>query len=315
MSNHVVTPISPNPFIVGKPVRNRAMFFGREAEFESVRRSFTGIEAKSLFVLCGERQSGKTSILLQILDGRLGPGFLPVLIDMSSMTIESEMDFLGKIAEGIGMRLDQTGESVPSTEMIDGSNPAASFHKFVGKVLKANPERKITLLFDEYEVFEDKIDAGILTEDTLFTLSSLMENHTISLVFTGSVGLEERKRDYWKIFLARSISRRIGHLDPADAERLITEPVKDRVHYQDGVVDAIYRVAEGQPFQIQAICRNLVELLNQKQSSQASLEMVDEAVALMARIPARRLPLWAGAIGVAVVLVIIGILAVKLRGS
>ena len=78
------------------------MFFGREAEFELVRKRFTETEAMGgLLVFCGERRSGKTSILFQILDGRLGPDFLPVLIDMQSMAIESELDFLSKIATAV----------------------------------------------------------------------------------------------------------------------------------------------------------------------------------------------------------------------
>jgi len=33
-------PILPNPYIVGYPVRDPAMFFGRETEFELVRKRF-----------------------------------------------------------------------------------------------------------------------------------------------------------------------------------------------------------------------------------------------------------------------------------
>src|SRR5262245_15548204 len=88
------TPINPNPYIVGNPVRNPAMFFGREAEFELVRKRFSQSEMGLLLVFCGERRSGKTSILFQIMDGRLGAGFIPVLIDMQSMAIESEVAFL-----------------------------------------------------------------------------------------------------------------------------------------------------------------------------------------------------------------------------
>ena len=55
------TPISPNPYIVGNPVRDRAMFFGREAEFELVRRRFQDSKHGGLLVFCGERRSGKTS--------------------------------------------------------------------------------------------------------------------------------------------------------------------------------------------------------------------------------------------------------------
>jgi hypothetical protein len=64
-------PIHPNPYIVGNPVRGRAMFFGREAEFELVQRRFQNAEHGALLVFCGERRSGKTSILFQILERRL----------------------------------------------------------------------------------------------------------------------------------------------------------------------------------------------------------------------------------------------------
>src|SRR6185436_19714258 len=88
------TPIAPNPFIVGNPVRDRAMFFGRETEFELVRKRFQDSNHGGLLVFCGERRSGKTSILFQILDKRLGPDFIAVLIDMQSMAVGSEIEFL-----------------------------------------------------------------------------------------------------------------------------------------------------------------------------------------------------------------------------
>ena len=92
-------PIRPNPYIVGNPVRGGAMFFGREAEFRLVRERFQHAERGGLFVFCGERRSGKTSILFQILDRRLGTEFIPVLIDMQSMAVGSESEFLGRLCE------------------------------------------------------------------------------------------------------------------------------------------------------------------------------------------------------------------------
>ena len=148
----------------------------------------------------------------------------------------------------------------------------------MGKVLRANPDRKLILLFDEYELFENKIEAGVLTEDTLFILSNLLENHSVFLIFTGSLSLEERKQDYWKIFLGKSIFRQISYLEYADAERLITEPVKGRVVYEDGVVDRIYRLSAGQPFYTQAICQNLVDLLNESHTYNVQKDMVEEVV-------------------------------------
>ena len=90
-------PISPNPFIVGNPVRDASMFFGRKVEFELARKRFKDAEGGQLLVFCGERRSGKTSILYQIAQGRLGSEYLPVLIDMQSMAIE-ESGLLTRVA-------------------------------------------------------------------------------------------------------------------------------------------------------------------------------------------------------------------------
>jgi hypothetical protein len=272
------------------------MFFGREADFDLVRKRFTDTKAKGgLLVFCGERRSGKTSILFQILDGRLGPEFLPVLIDMQSMAIESELDFLSKIAEEIVTRLEWEGHPVDSGELISGSNPAAAFHKFVGKILKVNPSRKLILLFDEYELFENKIDTGALTEDTLFILSNLMENHSVFLIFTGSLSLDRRRHDYWKIFLGKSIYRQISYLEHADATRLITEPVAGRVSYEPDVVEAIYRLTAGQPFYTQAVCQNLVDHLNEDRINTATSHMVDDVVTGIVQNPfPQMIFLWEG---------------------
>src|SRR5215510_4755552 len=127
------TPISPNPFIVGNPVRDRHMFFGREAEFELVRRRFETSHG-GLLVFCGERRSGKTSILFQILDRRLGPDFIPVLIDMQSMAVPSEVEFLEELSTKILEALKGETASVEPPEFSAGSNLSATFGKFVDHV-------------------------------------------------------------------------------------------------------------------------------------------------------------------------------------
>jgi len=270
------TPISPNPYIVGNPVRDRSMFFGREAEFELVRRRFQTSHG-GLLVFCGERRSGKTSILFQILDRRLGPDFVPVLVDMQSMAITDEVDFLSKVAEEISDALGEAAAGISPPDFHSGSSRPAIFQKFVHDVLRALPGRKLVLLFDEYELFENKIDAGVLSPDVLHILASLMENKPVFLVFTGSQHLERRQRDYWRI-LGASAYKRISYLERDDALNLIRKPVEGVVTYGDGAVEAIYRLTSGQAFYTQAICQHLVDLLNDQQSHMASREHVFQVV-------------------------------------
>lgn len=267
-------PIRPNPYIVGNPVRGRSMFFGRETEFELVRKRFQDSSHGGLLVFCGERRSGKTSILFQILDRRLGPDFIPVLVDMQSMAITNEADFLGKIAAEIAQALgpDTTG-ALP--DFGSTSNQSAAFQNFVARVKREFPDRKLILLFDEYELFENKIEAGTLSEDALHVLANLMESQSIFMIFTGSQHLEARRHDYWKI-LGKSIYKRISYLERQDALDLIQKPLKNLVHYAPQTVDDIYRLTAGQPFYTQAVCQNLVDWLNENRSYEVSRETVAE---------------------------------------
>ena len=271
------TPISPNPYIVGNPVRDRSMFFGRDAEFELVRRRFQESTRGGLLVFCGERRSGKTSILFQIQDQRLGPEFIPVLNDMQSMAVGNEIEFLTRISEEVLAALGPEANGVALPEFTSDSNHSAKFHKFVRDVLRAQPGKKLILLFDEYELFENKIDAGQLSQDILHILANLMETEPVFLVFTGSQHLEQRRRDYWNI-LGKSIYRTISFLDRDDAVNLIRKPVGDRIRYAEGAVELIYRLTAGQPFYTQAVCQNLVDHLNDLGTDHATREAVMEVV-------------------------------------
>lgn len=288
------SPIAPNPFIVGNPIRDPSMFFGRQEEFEIVRSRFQESDHGGLLIFCGERRSGKTSILYQILQGRLGPAFIPVLIDMQSMAIQDEADFLQKIAREIGQRLDPEGTKIEIPDFAASRDAAAAFHEFVDRVLRRDPDRKPILLFDEYELLETKIDAGILRPDVLHILSHLMEHYSVFMVFTGSEHLEQRRRDYWR-FLGRALHKRISYLSRRDATSLITSPVEGQVDYDDRVLERILRLTAGQPFYTQGICQVLVDTLNEKKTNHATIEILDEVVEHLVENPfPQMLFLWDG---------------------
>ncbi len=269
--------ISPNPYIVGNPVRGRTMFFGREAEFNLVRKRFEHSDQGGLFVFCGERRSGKTSILFQILDLRLGPAFIPVLIDMQSMAIGSEAEFLARLSEEILAAMGQAERVVTPPDFAQEPNRSAAFQRFVQACLRAQPGRKLILLFDEYELFENKIESGLLAEDVLYVLAGLMERASVFMIFTGSQYLEQRRREYWKI-LGKSIYKTVSYLERDDAVSLIRQPVEGRASYDDGAVEAIIRLTAGQPFYTQAICQGLVDQLNDRQTRQVEAPLVAEIV-------------------------------------
>lgn len=275
--------IEPNPYIVGNPIRQPQMFFGREDDFNYVRKKLEGAAQGLVIVFCGERRTGKSSILYQIQNGRLGTRFVPVFIDMQEMIIESDGEFFQRlarlIAESVHRYLgpestlefpfhSQSGtprydsKRYPFTQV--GTNPFDLFREFINEVLRMIGDRRLILLVDEYELLETKVENKKLNREIFAFLAGLIDSHDqLSFIFTGSKKIEQRDRRYWREMLRRSLFRKVGYLSQRDTLRLTTEPVRDQVVYGRGVVQRIYRLTAGQPFYTQVICQNVIDYLNE----------------------------------------------------
>jgi len=252
----------PNPYIAGNPIRSKKMFFGRRNDFEFIRAKLATGQTGLVIIFAGERRSGKTSILFQILNGELGEGFVPVLLDMQAMTVDSEAEFFEKIASEINLALGEQLEPTPTT--FREGNPTRTFERFIAQTMEAMDGKALLLLFDEYELIEAKINAGVLRPDIITFFDGLLEAYIrLSLIFTGSRHLEQRSPSYWYTLMGKSLYRRISFLSERDALRLITEPVREQVVYPRGILKRIVRLTAGQPFYTQVVCQNLVDRLNE----------------------------------------------------
>lgn len=262
------TPIGRNPYVVGNPIRSQAMFFGREDDFQYVARKLEGTPQGLVIVFCGERRTGKSSILYQMAGGRLGEAFTPVFIDMQEMLVRSDGEFFNRVARLIGEAAARQTPTLPppaATDFTTEPNPYDRFREFIGAALNHIGDRQMVWLVDEYELFETKVEDGRLSRDLLPFLASLLDRYErLSFVFTGSRRLEDRDRRFWRDLLRRSLFRKVSYLTPNDTRRLITEPVKDCVVYGRGVVDALVRLTAGQPFYTQVLCQNIVDFLNEQ---------------------------------------------------
>ncbi|HXG67904.1 MAG TPA: two-component regulator propeller domain-containing protein [Blastocatellia bacterium] len=294
-------PIEPNPYIVGNPIRTEKMFYGREDDFRYVRTKLEGVNQGVVIVFCGERRAGKSSILYQVLNGRLGDRFIPVFVDMQEMVIANDAEFFARISrliceaiaradrqarmdDSLGRGLSAPGAVISAASQVggapvvtaqtvappvspphfDGSNPYPVFLDFLDETLAAIGDRTLLILMDEYELMESKVDEGKLSPELFTFLAGLMDNkERLALIFTGSRRLEERDRKYWRELLRRSLFRKISYLSGNDTVRLITEPVAGKVVYGRGVVEMICRLTAGQPFYTQVICQNAVDYMNE----------------------------------------------------
>lgn len=270
-----------NPYIVGNPIEDRRMFFGRQDDFAYIQKKVTGDKKGGMLVLCGTRRSGKTSILFQIKGGRLGEDFIPVLIDMQSMTVQSDGEFLAKLAAEIVTAIGDSDISYQRDFCAKADvNPFSAFQDLISKISMVLRGRKLILLFDEYELFETHIDKGRFSTDILNLFANWMEHKEgVFIVFTGSDKLEMRNSHCWESFLGKALHRRISFLSKTDTLRLINEPMRDVVHYDEGVAEEIYKLTAGQPFYTQVLCQSIVDHLNEMHKYDVTIEDVQEVVA------------------------------------
>ena len=275
----------PNPYIVGNPIKSGDMFYGRQEEFLFTKRKIEAGDKSYVIVFCGERRSGKTSILFQILSGKLGERFLPILIDMQTMAgLENDGDFFEEFAQEIcrtlkdpRLRIDDYNFHVPN------ESPYKCFRGLLDKIFSLYPDKHLVLMIDEYEMIEEKFDEGSLSPDVITFFAGLLESERhISFVFTGSRHLEQRRHiEYWRVLFGKSLYRRVSFLSREDTIRLITEPVRNQVTFADGIVEAIYQLTAGQPFYTQVVCQNLLDHLNECKKNHvetADLAVVTEGI-------------------------------------
>lgn len=264
-----------NPYIVGNPIKTADMFFGRQDDFDFIKRKLETGEKSYIIVLCGERRSGKTSILFQILSGRLGEDFIPILVDMQTMAgLKNEREFFEKFAQETLKYIRQKIDINEYFKSQDSSFKA--FAAFLDAIHKQNQGKHILFLIDEYELIEAKINEGSLNENFIPFLAGLLEGEQlISFIFTGSTKLEERKAKMWQLLFAKSLFRNVSYLSRDDTLRLIQEPVFGNINFDLVVLNVIYRLTSGQPFYTQVVCQNIVDYVNQKQQTTIQEEDLD----------------------------------------
>jgi ligand-binding sensor domain-containing protein/AAA+ ATPase superfamily predicted ATPase len=263
--------IEPNPYIVGNPIRTEKMFYGREDDFRYVQTKLEGASQGVVIVFCGERRVGKSSILFQVMNGRLGERFVPVFVDMQEMVITSDAEFFARISRLIVESLARKNMTMVAPRF-DTGNPYHIFLDFLDEVLAAIKDRTLLILLDEYELMESKVDDGKLSQELFTYLAGLMDNkERLAFIFTGSRRLEERDKKYWRDLLRRSLFRKVGFLSGKDTLRLIIDPVENRVVYGRGAIEAICRLTAGQPFYTQVTCQNIVDYMNEHEQNWITL--------------------------------------------
>lgn len=281
--------LGANPYVTAGPVRDPALFVGREAELEALRgellRPVEGVEAgAALVVLWGSRQIGKTSILTQIESGALGDGVLPVFVDLAACPRPRGSAGVWRLfAQAVVERLRAAGRPVAAAEsLLPGErerSPNELFRRFLQAAVGAAKPARLLLLVDHYEQLERWVHAGHIGVEVIDGLGGILDaNLPVSLLFAGGWRMDQRDPEMWGRLGLRAVHRAVSFLPPAAAERLVREPLAGAVDLEADVMPAILRATACHPFLVQAVCRALFDRLRDAGASRCTAEDLEQAL-------------------------------------
>jgi hypothetical protein len=263
-----------NPYTVGTPLKGDALlFFGREDAFDFIDKNILASGDHHTIVCHGLRRTGKTSLLYHIeYRGFADKRLVPINIDMQG--IANEKHLYSTLSDAISKKL-----SLPGFTYYKAAD-FGEFKDFLEKIKPGLGEKIIVLMLDEFEAIQTLAEDKRIPKTTFNNIRHLMQHEEkLIFLFCGTHKLEEMIADYWSIFFNTAIYYRLSHLLPKDAVRLIKEPVKGQLTYDDLAVEQILKMTGGQPYLVQLLCRNLVnDLNNKKKRNDALVDDVDEAV-------------------------------------
>lgn len=276
-----------NPYAPGSPLEPRdPLFVGRDDIVQKLGRALQQ-RYRPAFLLTGERRMGKSSTIKQ-LPVLLGPRYLPVFYDLQTPgMLASAASFFSTLAAGIERQLREREvvvEKLPRGQLDEAQrrSEAAVYDRFdrwlqeIEQVLEQD-DRILILEFDEFEKLEDaeerkSMDLRLLLD---WCRSMIQNRPRVALLFSGARMGGDMGRSWASYFVNVEVIK-VSFLREADAYRLIASPVPHI--FPEATIQEIMRVTRGHPFLVQALCKQLIEVLNDHEREQATIE--DVAVAI-----------------------------------
>lgn len=250
----------------GLPVTG-TIFRGRADIIKRIEEHWSADRNISALILYGQRRIGKTSILYDMAR-RIESNILLVYVSMQDVGAVSHT---GQLLFGFALKIHHSVKKISRPSETDYTDIGAGSTAFKVLLDKLAPsmtgQKRLVLAIDEFEVIEERIKEKRIDADILPYLRSLIQEYNwFGVIFAGLHTLEEMGRDYQSAFYGQAEYIRVSFLKKEDAFDLIAYPKPPRIalEYSQGLLDELYRLTAGQPYLIQRLCWELVNLWNNR---------------------------------------------------
>ncbi|HEY0757501.1 MAG TPA: PQQ-binding-like beta-propeller repeat protein [Ktedonobacteraceae bacterium] len=271
-----------NPYTPGPPIRDKEMFFGRTQDLVELSRSLGSNTATRVILLRGQRRMGKTSLIYRLTTELAAGPYAPVLIDMQGFALHTDSDrLLESFAKTIRkdvQRYKGIDIPLPPHEKFFVDAPV-SFSEYLVSVKEHLGQRRLILLFDEFEGIQRYVDQN--GDGILKYLRGIMQhNSNLSFLLTNVPNMPYMD-GYQAIFFNLVQEHKLGRLTPEEARKLLTEPVHGDLEYDPLALNKMLLLTDGWPYFIHVISDKLVTYCNAREKSYVTINEVNAALDLV----------------------------------
>ncbi len=246
------------------PETAKDRFKGRIDIFREIE-SLVLSEQPPVLLLYGGRRTGKTSAL-KYLPYRIQANIVPLLVDLQGAASATTLKGL---AENLAQQIIEAARRLPRKVFLPNpdanklaEDPFPALLTWLAEIERNNSGKQFLLCLDEYERLGEVVKATSSRAPLNFIRNLLQHQRKWILLFSGSQELSELD-DYWSDYLINSRALRMTYLHESEARDLIRQPVENfRDIYELTAVDEIIQLTRCQPYLVQLVCYEVVELLN-----------------------------------------------------
>ncbi|MFZ6031267.1 MAG: protein kinase domain-containing protein [Chloroflexota bacterium] len=272
-----------NPYVSRGPLRNAAMFYGRNAELNEIAAFLGGNQSVSIV---GSRKIGKTSLLFHLMRPEtrsrlhLGPEYLFVYLDCEVLGEGHHEEIFGQLAVEIGEALHEQG--LPTEPALDEAIKNPGRLAFERAVRRLNQRGlRVVLMMDEFERLSTNPNLDVNFFNALRSAAGRYQLAFITASARPLIQLTYSERaqsilssPFFNIFAPMFL----GLFSQETAYQLMDEPSRQAGLPMDAQMQGfLYTFAGGHPLTLQVACFYALEELSRSQGD-VDLEVFRQAI-------------------------------------
>ena len=287
-----------NPYIVGNPIQlqpsNMKVFLGRFDTANSIINEMKKGSQKPSILLYGRRRMGKSSALLNISNLINDPDFIHIYISGQSAKYHTNIDFCYYLVNEIYERF--TSSSLNIDDFVDNTFLDRNYYLKKPVIILSEFFKKLQILLDfhrlycllsidEYEELDmhinnhDNDHEQYISRELLLELRDTLQHRTrIIFLFAGTHYLRDLSNVNWSEIFINVKTLHISFLSKEDGFQLLTKPVPRLQYQNEDLINYILELTGCQPYFLQAIASEIVNILNYQLKEIVTNEILDQAV-------------------------------------